>query len=154
MEQGIGFIRKIIAVIMVVVILTIISSFKSCSQTPEATAAERRYPMPWEFGVYAVPSFRAERITNFAPQSVRVLHENGDGWALIYTVYGDYWVYLYERLRYIDRYTRLFENIGDEHHSCTISPQVVKVWEREGNWLLIDTWIGHKWININEPAAW
>jgi len=43
----------------------------------------------------------------------------------------------------------IFENKGDANFISVISPQVVNVLYRDGNWLQIDTWLGAKWINLD-----
>lgn len=50
---------------------------------------------------------------------------------------------------YISRKLPIFENIGDESPVGYLAPQRVLVHERDGYWLLIETWIGRKWLYLN-----
>ena len=101
------------------------------------------------FSVYAEPDLRAERITTFHPQMVQVTYKNEYGWALISTMYGEYWVYLNANHIFIDRPTGIFTNQGDTTPISTLSPQTVTALERNADWLQIGTWLGSMWIYLN-----
>jgi len=101
----------------------------------------------WTFTTYSEPSFLSEPLNRYSPQFVTVLESNHDGWVLIATHRGAQWVFLEGNRRYIDRRTALYDNIDDAKSIASISPQVVKILRQEGSWLLIDTWLGAKWIN-------
>jgi len=103
----------------------------------------------WTFYAYIKPDFTSERRMHFAPQSVDVLYENGDGWGLVQTDFGEYWVYLRANKRHIDSRTGVFEQKDGERYTSIINPQVVTIFEYEENWLKIGTWLGEKWIDIN-----
>jgi hypothetical protein len=62
-----------------------------------------KHQMSWTFSAYTEPNFKAERIADFSPQSVSILKKNAEGWALIRAYNGDYWVYLNDNLRFIDK---------------------------------------------------
>jgi len=109
----------------------------------------RSHHIPWAFLVYAEPDFRSELIAHFDPQSIDVLYENEDGWALITTTYGQNWVYLYENRRYIDRTMGVFEQKGDSTRTNIIYPQIVSILEQDENWLKIETLLGQKWIDLD-----
>jgi len=51
----------------------------------------------WPFSLFLQPNFRAERVATMDPQTVNVLYEGTDGWALISTWLGDRWVNLNQR---------------------------------------------------------
>jgi beta-lactamase class A len=72
-----------------------------------------------------------------------------DGWALIDTGAEGLWVYLNGNFRYIDRTMGIFDNKGDENKAAILSPQLVSVIEQDQNWLLIDTWRGATWIDLD-----
>jgi len=48
----------------------------------------------WPFSIYLQPDFRSGRVANLDPQTVNVLYEGTNGWALISTWLGDRWVNL------------------------------------------------------------
>lgn len=50
--------------------------------------------------------------------------------------------------RYIDSYMGLFDQKEDEKPVAEIGPQKVRVIKEDGDWLLIDTWMGAKWIHL------
>jgi len=102
----------------------------------------------WYFTIYREPDFRASRAGSFGPQAVTVLDELSDGWALIHTYRGEYWVYLRANRRYIERPTGLYDYRGAMLPMSSIRPQVVDVLDQEGNWLRIGTWLGPKWIDL------
>ena len=116
---------------------------------PRNAYATSFHIITWEFYTYAEPDFRAERIGRFAPQSVNILSRNAGGWGLIRTSQGEGWVYLNSNRRFIERRVSIFTNIGDETPISHISPQVVRILERDGDWILIDTWLGDKWLYLN-----
>jgi beta-lactamase class A len=127
------------------------------AQTEEVKAEMRH--IPWSFYVYVEPDFQAERITNFRfnPQYVRTIQSNDSGWVMISTDFGNAWVYPRANRRFVNRITGIYEQPGDVNPICAINPQVVTVLEQEGNWVLINTWLGAKWLNLdfapptNEP---
>jgi len=102
----------------------------------------------WKFSVYRAPDFHAQRIVSFYPQLVRIFYEAADGWALISTYRGPLWTYLPANLRFIDQTTGLFENRGDAA-SVPMLPQVVRILDQEENWILISTWQGPRWLDLN-----
>jgi len=116
----------------------------------QAAQGSRPYQyISWTFYVYGEPNFRAERVATFNPQRVYTVYTNGDGWALIYTLYGEMWVYRHSDLRFVSRRMGVFESKGDTRHISYISPQVVSVLEQDGRWLQISTWLGDKWIYLD-----
>jgi len=124
------------------------NGFPGFEQSISAEPNVRSHHIPWAFLVYAEPDFRSEHIARFDPQSIDILYENGSGWALISTAYGQNWVYLHENRRYIDRTMGTFEQKGDYTHTSIIYPQVVSVLEQDENWLRVETWLGQKWIDL------
>ena len=54
-----------------------------------------------------------------------------------------------KNLYYIDKPTSVYNSIDDQISADFLDPQVVTVIEQKDNWLLIDTWMGEKWIKIN-----
>ena len=54
-----------------------------------------------------------------------------------------------EQKQYIDKETAIFNEYGDQEPICTIAPQTVIVIEQRENWLLIETWLGEKWIDLD-----
>ncbi|MCL1884180.1 MAG: class A beta-lactamase-related serine hydrolase [Defluviitaleaceae bacterium] len=48
----------------------------------------------------------------------------------------------------IERTTGLFENRGDRVAVCHIGPQIITSIEQYGYWVLVDSWMGEKWVNL------
>ena len=107
------------------------------------------YYVPWIFSTHEQPDFRASKTNSFTPQIVTILETTENGWALINTYNGEQWFYMNDNLRYIETHTGLFENKYDENPVGALSPQVVKIIEEDDNWLLIETWIGPKWVELS-----
>ena len=108
-----------------------------------------QHPIDWHFYIYREPDFRAQRIARFNPQTVNIVNQNPDGWALIDTPAGEYWVYLRSNRQFISRRMGLFENIYASSTSGYIDAQVVEIFETEGNWLQISTQQGLRWVNLD-----
>ena len=108
--------------------------------------AERRY-IGWHFAVFGEPSFTAPVEERFNPQEVALVEARGDGWGLIETYRGLRWTYLKGDYQYIDRSSSLFDEKEGRETAGELKPQVVRVLERDGDWLLIDTWLGEKWLD-------
>ncbi|MDR1560712.1 MAG: CapA family protein [Clostridiales bacterium] len=133
---------------IIILPLSVLLSVILFTVNAKAGTVYTRRDIPWNFAVYAEPDFMAEKMGEFQPQTVNVIEENETGWALIDTSVGEYWGYLNGNRRYIDARTHLFDEKGGESSSQFIDPQVVSVAEQDGDWLLIDTWIGLKWIHL------
>ena len=103
--------------------------------------------MPWPFVTYAEPDFTAKEMGEYPPQTINIIEEHENGWALVDTYKGRCWVFVNDNLRFIDRHASLFEDRNGRKSNQTISPQVVKVIARDGDWMQIETWLGAKWIN-------
>jgi len=128
----------------------VLQSGDSNSHTDDSpTEIIRQHFIPWRFSVYADPAFEAELVAGFPPQYVNILHENGDGWVLISTADGNYWTFITANRRYISRPVGIFRNSGDTSHECILSPQTVTILEQDSRWLLIETWLGERWIYLD-----
>ena len=112
-------------------------------------ASPNRHYISWAFSVYEEPCHRARRIVTFGPQAVEILREANDGWALIATYRGPYWVYLPANLRFIDHITGLYEHRGAPAPVSPMGPQLVTILQQEGQWLQIATWQGPRWIRLD-----
>ncbi|MCL2355995.1 MAG: class A beta-lactamase-related serine hydrolase [Defluviitaleaceae bacterium] len=114
-------------------------------------AAQERHPpvrMSLQFYVYAEADFRAERTGLFNPQTVSPLYIDGD-WALIRTYSGEGWIYTNGDRLFVERRLPVFDYKGSEIPIEYVSPQVVKIRDRAGNWVLVETWLGQKWMYLN-----
>jgi hypothetical protein len=49
----------------------------------------------------------------------------------------------------LDTTMNLYTNRGDTTPIAAVAPQSVGVIERDGNWVRIHTWLGPKWINLD-----
>jgi len=120
------------------------------------TAAQESHPpvrIPIQFYAYVEPDFRAERMGLFNPQTITPLNIN-DGWAFIETYRGESWVYLRGDRLFIERRLPVYDYIGSDTSVAYISPQVVRIHDRDNNWVLLETWLGQKWMNLDyEPST-
>jgi peptidoglycan/xylan/chitin deacetylase (PgdA/CDA1 family) len=105
------------------------------------------YHVPWDFYTYASPDFTSEQKNFFFSQRINIVHMRQDGWALVCTYNGNWWMYARSNRRYIDRRFALYE---DDRATVVarIDPQVVDILGQNGNWYRISTWIGSKWIHL------
>ena len=121
---------------------------------PEEGQPEHRHHIEWLFTAYTEPDFTADQVASFHPQAVTILYEGADGWAQIYTAYGDAWVYLPGNLLYLRRVVGLFEEApldgyATGSHIDVITPQLVRVLDQDGYWLQIESWLGPMWVDLN-----
>ncbi|GHV40173.1 hypothetical protein FACS189490_04980 [Clostridia bacterium] len=121
-------------------------------ETPSEIAEEDppediTYYIPWEFIAYETPDFMARQICNYSPRTISVLKDNGEGWALIDTYYGEGWVNYKKNARYINKYMGLFDQKVGNVLLAVIEPQIVTIVDKDGIWLKIKTWMGDKWID-------
>jgi len=122
---------------------------------PVAAAPQRRHYIPWRFTVHVQPCFESQVIGSFDPQYVIVLCGGQYGWVSVSTRHGASWVYLCANKRFINRTMGLFYYIGASAHVGLVSPQVITILDQYGDWSLINTWMGQKWIydNFAPPTA-
>jgi len=111
----------------------------------DSHATSTKHNISWAFVAYASPDFRAEIKGAFSAQSVNVINMNDDGWALINTYSGNWWVYLRENIRFLHQTTAIYETRGEQPVDSIVS-QMVRILAQEGNWLQISTWLGPRWI--------
>jgi len=104
--------------------------------------------VPWRFDTYNQPNFKALKTNSFNPQTVTIIETSENGWALINTYNGEQWFYINDNLRFIENTMTLFESKYDEVPIASLSSQIVKIIEEDDNWLLIDTWLGLKWVDL------
>ncbi|MCL2461215.1 MAG: C39 family peptidase [Defluviitaleaceae bacterium] len=128
------------------VIFTVTAGAGSAFADAEAPVVPYTKYIPWEFTVYESPDFKAARVCEFTPQTVTVVNDPGGGWLLIQTYAGNYWMYGDKDLYYIDKSVDLYDDIDGEPVG-SLSPQVVEIIGRNGDWLRITTWMGQEWIN-------
>lgn len=95
-----------------------------------------------------VLSIRSEHV---APQTVKILKREGE-WIKIQTWLGPKYI----NTNFIMKKLGIYENINlyddkkeDSKSSETLSPQIVTVIKEEGDWKLIKTWVGPKYIHTN-----
>jgi len=119
---------------------------------PEPTPDIRRIPI--RFFAYEAPDFTSNIIIDFPPGYVELLESRDCGWAAIDTEYGELWIYLPSDRFYVPRVTGLFDYVGQETYQEILQPQVVTIIGMEGDWFLIDTDRGARWINTSfEPST-
>ena len=115
----------------------------------------RQHSMDWRFVTYATPDFRSEIIGEFNPQVVNVIEDTRNiegarsGWILIDTYPSPGWIYTRSNRRFIPNIIVLHENMQDEHFERTLPPQVVRIHQQQDDWVLIYTWLGLRWVNLN-----
>ena len=99
----------------------------------------------WPFVAHAGPDFTAVQLGSFAPQEV-VTHQQQGDWALIHTIYGEGWVYMNADILYTQSTMGLFDEIDGTIFKW-IHPQVLRIAERQGDWIHVDTGTAIGWIN-------
>jgi hypothetical protein len=114
-----------------------------------AAETEGMRHIPWQFITYDAPGFDASPIGGFSAQNVFYHDDNGQGWIAITTYRGEEWVYYRANLQPTSRVMGLFVNRGDDAYTDLISPQLVRVLQKEGRWLQIETFAGPRWINLD-----
>lgn len=146
---------NVIAIFSLALLLTLTfgneleDTFANTLEIEDSLPYIRQHSIPWTFVTYTDPDFRADITNEFNPQTVTILEDPRNGWVLIET-YGDPgWVYLRSNRRFIPSITALHENMGDQNFEYTLPPQVVRVQQQHGDWLLIYTWLGLRWVNLN-----
>jgi len=108
--------------------------------------------IPWRFVVYDEPNFRTPVRGAFDPQVVNIIEQREDGWALIRTWRGNFWVYIRDNLRFVNQVVEIFEQIGGRAVG-TIPPQLVRILAQDGNWIQISTWMGPRWLNLQGTSV-
>ena len=108
--------------------------------------------IPWRFAVYDEPNLRTPVRGTFAPQTVDIVQQQDDGWALIRTWRGNFWVYVRDNLRFLNQSVTLFEQIGGRPIG-TMQSQLVRILNQDGNWAQISTWLGPRWINLQGTSV-
>ena len=115
-------------------------------EPPQQQRPDQHY-IAWEFIAYLEPSLTAAKQERFAPQTVNLTLRRDDGWAQIVTEGGTRWVYLLENLRYVERAVYLYDKVGG-NRGPRITPQIVSILAKDGDWYQITTWLGPKWIYL------
>ena len=108
--------------------------------------------IPWRFVAYDEPNLRTPVRGVFDPQTVNIIEEQDDGWALIRTWRGNFWVYFRDNLRFLNQPVELFEQIGGRAVGI-LPPQVVRILTQNGNWIQVSTWLGPRWVNLQGTSV-
>ena len=101
----------------------------------------------WPFTAFTQPDFTSQSVADFTPQEIEVLYLQ-NGWAKTNAANGEGWVYTRADMFYVNRRMGLFDTMGGAIVS-RIEPQIVRVNERQNNWLKISTYLGQKWVDVN-----
>lgn len=124
------------------------------SQQIEEKLLENQHKMEWAFYVFDEPKLTSTIIEKFQPQIINIIEKQEDGWAKIGTYKGEVWVYLPEQKYYLDQTYTLYDEKNGTPSNSVISPQIVSIILEEDNWLLINTWLGEKWVNLySSPSS-
>jgi uncharacterized protein YvpB len=123
-----------------------VSAFSSSAKA-EPFIAE----MDWAFVSYVEPDFTSAKQGVFSAQSIEVL-EKEDNWGKIVVFGKPQWVYLEKNLRYIEKYTALYDTKEGAEITDVLSPQLVEILEQDGVWVKIKTWAGNKWLELNSVS--
>ena len=151
MYHNVRYVLLIIAMSICLTSVALASVAQSKSaDTPNTESEETaRHNIPWLFTTHDEPSFTANILGHYKPQAITLIETNEDGWGLFEAGGKNHWVYIESHRIYINRPTPIFDNKGDSRSVGVVSPQAVRVIERDENWLLISTWMGEKWLNID-----
>ena len=114
----------------------------------ETIATAMLHYITWPFVAYAEACFTAVALGSFEPQEITTYYER-DGWAQIVTASGNGWVYVSADKIYTQQTTRLFSGTGADYFDGWMPPQVVRVIERQGDWLQINNGERYAWINFS-----
>jgi len=141
---GLAFLVCLLLIQPVYIAVTAVNDTPAQTEDTSIIGQQR---ISWRFVVYDEPNFRAPVRGAFDPQTVNIISQQGDGWALIRTWRGNFWVYVRDNLRFLTQPMPIFDRIGGRA-AGTIPPQLVRVLSQEGTWLQISTWLGPRFVNI------
>ena len=111
--------------------------------------------MPVAFFSYERPDVSSGIVSFHPPQTVVLIETNASGWAKIHTSHGNAWIQMFENNFLLPRTFGLHYYVGQESYSSTISPRTVRINGARDGWLLIDTGLGNRWINLDfEPSTY
>jgi beta-lactamase class A len=103
----------------------------------------------WAFYIFETPDFSAEPLARLSAQTVDILQASDDGWMLVQTRDGAHWAHSHPDQQRIDRRMGLFLDRADPTPYDFLPPQVVRVLERDENWLQIETQEGPMWLTLD-----
>lgn len=104
----------------------------------ETRAAMAQHRMDWSFTGYAAPDFRAEVRGIFHPQTVSIMEQRQDGWALVRMSSGNVWIFLRDNVRHLPQ-------------SAMITPQSVRLLAEEAYLIEIPDGQGRT-VDMSESA--
>ena len=151
----VGAVFLVLALLLQPISLTVTkataTAMRAEANTTESVIIGQRM-IPWRFVVYDEPNFRTPVRGAFDPQIVHIIEQQEDGWALIRTWRGNFWVYIRDNLRFLNQPVEIFEQIGGRPVG-TIPPQIVRILTQNGNWIQVSTWLGPRWVNLQGTSV-
>lgn len=102
--------------------------------------------------IYHEPSYLKYAGASISPQTITILDKRTDGWWLVKTWLGDKWIAPNGiQLVLKDTYTIYNEASFSSSTGASLSPQTVTaINQKAGGWWQVKTWLGNKWINVND----
>ncbi|MDR1688430.1 MAG: C39 family peptidase [Clostridiales bacterium] len=149
--------RCVAAALSAFILCGAFSEFRLCAadSSREEILSAKAQPvsvkMDWAFVSYSEPDFTSREQGVFSAQTIEVLEKKG-GWGKIMVFDEPQWVYLARNLRYIRKYTAVYESINGEEFTDILSPQLVEITEQDGEWVKVKTWAGDKWLELGSVS--
>lgn len=102
--------------------------------------------------IYNEPSFLKYASASLTPQTITVIDKRTDGWWLVKTWLGDKWVAPNGMALALNQLYTLYNDASfSSSTGASVGNQTVSaIDQRAGGWWQVKTWLGDKWININD----
>ncbi|PEW03633.1 N-acetylmuramoyl-L-alanine amidase [Bacillus cereus] len=116
---------------------------------------EKKLPMSRNFFTYNGPSLSSGIASYYLPQTLTVYEERADGWVKVGTHLGHKWVLPNEKKIYMNKNFYIYNDASLSSGiagECGAQPIGV-IEERPDGWVKIGTWLGHKWVHLNEKQV-
>lgn len=147
---GVAFLAFLLLLQPVYIAVTASSNAPTVQTADSTTIAQRM--ITWRFVAYDEPNFQAPVRAVFDPQTITIIEQRPDGWALIRTWLGNLWVYTRDNLRFLHQPMEIFDRIGGRS-AGTIPPQLVRILSQDGSWIQISTWLGPRFVNLQSVSS-
>ncbi|MFD0826966.1 SH3 domain-containing protein [Neobacillus sp. M.A.Huq-85] len=113
------------------------------------------FKVKYNVTLYTQPSLSSKSLGTFAPQTVKVMKNNRNGWYQIISSVGGAWIYInphpVKSLQVKKRVSLYSKPSAGSKTKKQIAPQKVKVIvDRGDSWYQISTSLGAKWINYKK----
>ncbi|MGD6856642.1 M23 family metallopeptidase [Bacillus infantis] len=102
--------------------------------------------------IFNEPSYLKSAGASLSPQTITILDKRTDGWWLVKTWLGDKWIAPNGiTLLLKDTYTIYNDASFSSSTGASLTPQTVTaINQKADGWWQVKTWLGNKWINVND----